>query len=408
MSPAEPASHPPVTYLDHAATTPMRPEAVEAMLPMLTERYANPSGAHRMARDANRAIDEARDELAGLLGCAPGDVVFTSGGTESDNLAVFGARRVGVGPTHETVVCAATEHHAVLDPVLALAGRTVGVHPSGRLDLDELVAVLDAEAVAFAAGEGPGVRLVSVMLVNNEVGTVQPLAEIAAIVRQHAPDAVLHTDAVQGFCALDLAAVAAPADLVTISAHKFGGPKGLGVLVARPSVVLAPRQVGGSQERARRPGTPDVAGIVATVVAARLTADERAAEVERLGQLRERLVSGLLATVDDLTETGVGGGDARAERVDRVPGIAHLGIGGVESEALLFLLEREGVFASAASSCSSGAMEASHVLTAMGVDDDRAKGALRLSLGWASTDADVDRALAVIPPAVEQLRRFAL
>jgi cysteine desulfurase len=401
-----------VAYLDHAASTPMRPEAVEAMLPFLTDRYANPSGAHRMAREARRAIDEARDDLAEVLGCAPGEVTFTSGGTESDNLAVFGARRettaAGDGTVGGMVVCSAVEHHAVLDPVLALGGRTVAVDPGGRVDLDDLAEVLDVAAASHAAGEAPPVRLVSVMTANNEVGTLQPLTEVAALVRRHAPEAVLHTDAVQGLCAVDLAAAAAVADLLTVSAHKFGGPKGLGVLVGRAGTVVAPRQLGGGQERGRRPGTQDVAGIVATAVAARITAESRAGETVRLAALRDRLVDGLLGAIDDVIETGVATVDGRPDRSGRVPGIAHLCVGGVESEALLFLLERVGVFASAASSCSSGAMEASHVLTAMGVPPERAVGSLRLSLGWASTDADVDHALAVIPPAVAQLRQFAL
>ncbi len=412
VSDAPASSHEtPTAYLDHAATTPMRPEAVEAMLPLLTERYANPSGAHRMARDANRALDEAREEMAELLGCAPGEVVFTSGGTESDNLAVFGAHpsatdaKVGADGL---VVCSAIEHHAVLDPVLALGGLTVGVDAAGCVDVDELAAVLDDAVAAHDAGEGPGVRLVSVMAVNNEVGTVQPLARVAEVVRRHAPGALLHTDAVQGFCAFDLAEVTAVADLVTVSAHKFGGPKGTGALVVRQGVTLDARQLGGGQERGRRPGTPDVAGIVAATRAARSTAAERDVEGERLAKLRDRLVGGLSATVPDLVETGVPSVDGMPDRSGRAPGIAHVCIGGVESESLLFLLERSGVFASAASSCSSGAAEASHVLAAMGVSPDLAAGALRLSLGWASTESDVDRALEAIPPAVEQLRRFAL
>lgn len=404
-------------YLDHAATTPMRPEAVEAMLPFLTERYGNPSGAHRMARDARRAIDDARDGMAELLGCAPADVIFTSGGTESDNLAVFGAGRAdadldagdhALTARHGLAVCSAVEHHAVLDPVLALGGATVGVDRTGRLDLDDLVRVLEAAAARQRAGEGPGVRIVSVMTANNEVGTLQPVAEVVELVRRLAPAAVVHTDAVQGFCALDPAADLAGVDLLTISAHKFGGPKGVGVLVARPSVRLDPRQVGGSQERGRRPGTQDVAGIVAAATAARLTAESRPAEVERLAKMRDRLVEGLLAAVPDVVETGVPTTDGLTDRSGRVPGIAHLCLGGVETEALLYLLERAEVFASAASSCSSGAMETSHVLAAMGVAPELAVGSLRLSLGWASTDAEVDHALAAIPPAVEQLRRSPL
>ena len=402
-------------YLDHAATGPMRPDAVEAMLPFLTDRYANPSGAHRWARDARRAIDEAREELAELLGALPGDIVYTSGGTEADNLAVFAASRAGADPVTVSagvVVCSAIEHHAVLDPVEQLGGRVVGVDATGRLDTEELVEVLTAEAARREAGEGPGVRLVSVMAVNNEIGTLQPLDRIAKLVRRHAPDAVLHTDAVQAFCWTDLAHVARNVDLLNVSAHKFGGPKGVGALVVRPSAAVRPLQVGGGQERGRRSGTQNVAGIVAMTVAARLAAADREAEIARLGALRDRLLDGLLATVPDIVETTApaavpaAGPDRAIDRSGRAAGIAHVCIAGVESEALLFLLERAEVFASAASSCSSGAMEPSHVLAAIGVDPALARGSLRLSLGWTTTAAEIDHALAVIPGAVAQLRRF--
>jgi cysteine desulfurase len=404
-------------YLDHAATTPMHPEAIEAMLPFLDQRFANPSGAHRLARDARRAIDDARDLFASLVGARPGEVVFTSGGTESDNLAVFGAARSrteraeGAAPGQVpagVVVCSATEHHAVLDPTLALGGRTVAVDRTGRLDLDDLARVLEAEAARAATGESTGVRLVSLMSVNNEVGTVQPLAEAATLVRELAPEAVLHTDAVQAFCWTDLPEVVAPVDLVSLSAHKFGGPKGVGVLVVREGVALSPRQLGGGQERGHRSGTQNVAGIVAASVAARVTAERRTGEVERIAKLRDRLLDGLVASVPGLVETAAVAGPAGPDRARRVPGVAHVCIEGVESEALLFLLEKAEVYASAASSCSSGAMESSHVLAAMGVAPELMAGSLRLSLGWSTTDAEVDHALATIPPAVERLRSFGI
>jgi cysteine desulfurase len=212
---------------------------------------------------------------------------------------------------------------------------------------------------------------------------------------------------VQGFCWLDVARVTAPFDLVSVSAHKFGGPKGVGVLAIRSGVELAARQVGGGQERGRRSGTQNVAGIVAMAVAAARTADQRHEEIERVTKLRDRLAEGLLATVPGIVETGVPAGAAGPDRSHKVPGICHLCIPGVDSESLLFLLEKGEVFASAASSCASGAVEPSHVLAAMGARRSLAQGSLRLSLGWASTDADVDRALAVIPPAVERLRLFS-
>ncbi len=369
-------------YLDHAASTPMRPEAIEAMLPFLSGRFANPSGSHAAARDARKVVEEARDVVAACLGCLPGEVVFTGCGTEADDLAILGIVRRHGG----TAVCTAIEHHAVLHPVEHLGGRVVGVDATGVVDLAALADVLDAETT-----------VVSVMLANNEVGTVQPLGAVAALVAERAPRAVLHTDAIQGAAWLDVAETAAMAQLVSISAHKFGGPKGVGALVVREGVTVEPLLLGGGQERERRSGTHNVAGIVAMAEALRLTTDERVATVARVGALRDRLVDGIVASVPGVVET--------VPRAVKVAGSAHVCIEGVESEALLFLLDRAGVCASAASSCASGAMDPSHVLAAMGVPKEVALGALRLSLGAASTDADVDRALEVIPEVVTKLRR---
>jgi cysteine desulfurase len=344
-----------------------------------------------VARDARRAVDEARDVLAEVVGCESGEIVFTSGGTESDNAAVFGAIRRHGG----TVVCTAIEHHAVLEPVEALHGRAVAVDARGVVDLDALGAALD-----------PSVRLVSVMLANNEVGSIQPLDAVAAIVHAEAPAARLHTDAVQAMCWLDLSAAAAPADLVSLSAHKFGGPKGVGALVVRKGVELEPLLLGGGQERDRRSGTHNVAGIVGMASAARLAADERKEAVDRLAELRDRLAAGLIAAVDGAVETGVPMGPGGPDRTHKIAGNCHLCFEGVESEALLFLLERGGVQASAASACTSGAMSASHVLAAMGIPAALTHGSLRLSLGWSSTADDVDLALEVIPPAVARLRQY--
>src|SRR4051812_39687727 len=369
-------------YLDHAATTPMRPEAVDAMLPFLTERFGNPSGSHAVAREALKALDEARDVVAGCLGARPGEIVFTAGGTEADNLAIVG--RHGVRPG--AVVCTAVEHHAVLHSCRALPeSRTAPVRPDGVVDLAALAALLD-----------PTVTVVSVMLANNEVGTIQPLAEVAQAVRAAAPDAVLHTDAVQAFPWLDVAGLAAEADLVAVSAHKFGGPKGVGALVVREGVVIEPIIHGGGQERDRRSGTYNVAGVVGMAAAMQATVAGRDATVERVGRLRDRLADGLLSGVPGTTETG--------DRKAKIAGNCHLSFTGVESEALLVLLDGAGVCASAGSACTSGAVEPSHVLTAMGVPTERAMGALRLSLGVTTTAADVDLALEVIPPAVERLR----
>lgn len=369
------------TYLDHAATTPMRPSAVEAMLPFLSERFANPNGSHRFARAARRALDEARESIAGVLGVRPGEVVFTSGGTESDNTAVAAAPG--------RAVCPAAEHHAVLHPVERSGGRVVGCLADGSVDLDRLAEALDAAVAADVA-------VVSVMAVNNEVGTLTDLAAVAAVVRERAPGALLHTDAVQAPCWLDVRSIAPLVDLMSFSAHKFGGPKGVGILTVRDGVRLAPLLVGGGQERERRSGTQNVAGIVATEAALRETDADRAAETGRIAVLRDRLVDGIVAAVDGVHET--------VPRSRKVAGSAHLCIEGVESESLLFLLDEGEVCASAASACASGAMEPSHVLSAMGVDRRLAAGALRMSLGTTTTAADVDRAVEVVTAAVTRLR----
>jgi len=369
-------------YLDHAATTPMRPEAVEAMLPFLTERFGNPSGSHAVAREARKALDEARDMVAACLGARPGEIVFTGSGTEADNLAIVGHHHTRPGP----VVCTAVEHHAVLHACRALPeSRLAPVRPDGVVDLEKLGALLDSS-----------VTVVSVMLANNEVGTVQPLDDVARTVRAAAPEAVLHTDAVQAFSWLDVADLAAAADLVAVSAHKFGGPKGVGALVVRDGVAIEPIIHGGGQERDRRSGTYNVAGIIGMAAAMQVTAGQRAETVARVQVLRDRLADGLLAAIPDAVETG--------DRVNKVAGNCHISFPGVESEALLVLLDGAGVCASAGSACTSGAVEPSHVLTAMGVPSDRAAGSLRLSLGATTTEADVDLALEVIPPAVERLR----
>ena len=374
------------TYLDHAATTPVRPEAVTAMLPYFDERFANPSGSHRFARAARAAVDDAREVVAGVLGCEPGEVVFTSGGTEGDNTAVLGAvaRRPGVA------VCPAAEHHAVLAAVEQVRHRIVPTTATGAVDLDALRDTLR---------DCPDVAVVSVMAVNNEVGSVNHLADIAAVVRESAPGALLHTDAVQAPCWLDLRDITPHVDLLSLSAHKFGGPKGVGVLVAKAGVPYTPLLVGGGQERERRSGTHNVPGIIAMAEALRLTDAERAAELPRLTALRDRLVDRLQAELPGVHET--------VPRDAKVAGSAHVCIEGVENEALLFLLDEAEVCASAASACAAGAMEPSHVLAAMGVPRGLALGALRLTLGRTTTEDDVERGADAVVGAVRRLRRAA-
>jgi len=377
-------------YLDHAATSPLLTEAKEAMGPWLAGGFGNPSGSHSIARAARKAIEEARDTVADCLGVLPGNVVFTGGGTESDNLAVLGRARAVPGP----LAVSAIEHHAVLHAAHAaerLAGtpvRTIGCSTDGIVDLDALGSALD-----------DSVSLVSVQLVNNEVGTLQPLAEVARIVRRRAPGAALHTDAVQAAPWYDVAQLGAGADLVSVSAHKFGGPQGVGALAFRRPVELEPLLYGGPQEWERRAGTHNVAGIVGMAAALEVTARQRDAACRRVRALRDRLLAGLLVRTASTYETAAGR--------EKAPGHCHVTIDGVESEALLVLLDGYGVCASAGSACASGAMEPSHVLTAMGYSAEQALGALRLTLGHASTEADVDLALRAVPAAVAQLRGFS-
>jgi cysteine desulfurase len=375
------------TYLDHAASTPMRVEAIEAMTPYLDGMYANPSGSHRFAREARKALDEARDLVATTLGCKPGEVVFTSGGTEGDNHAILGAvRRFG-----GVAVCPAAEHHAVLHCVEHVNGEVVRVNNVGTVDLDDLQRVLEE------ATEEQPITVVSVMAVNNEVGSITPMRDVARIVRKYAPNAILHTDAVQAACWVDLREITPLVDALSLSAHKFGGPKGVGVMVLKTGKNLEPLIFGGGQERDRRSGTHNVSGIIATAKALEVTDKTRAEETERVTKLRDRLVDEIRAKVDGVLET--------VPREHRVPGVAHLCFSGLENEALLFLLDQADVYASAASACASGAMEPSHVLEAMGIERSWSNGALRLSLGHTTTDAEIDLAVSAIVSAVNQLRR---
>jgi len=370
-------------YLDHAATTPVRPEVVEAMLPFFTDQFGNPSGAHSVGRAARQAIDEARDQVAAALGADPGEVIFTSGGTEADNLALMGAYATGAG----SIICSAIEHHAVLRCVEALDGLTCPVTSEGVIDLDALAEMLD-ESVA----------VVSVMLVNNETGVIQPLHKVRRLMEKRAPKALLHTDAVQAVPWIDVASMAKLADLVSVSAHKFGGPQGVGALIVRKGVKLAPLARGGGQERERRSGTQNVAGIVGMARAIVAAGQERDALVKRIAPLRNRLVDTLLTSVPGAFETG--------DRPQKIAGNAHLCFEGVESEALIVLLDESGLCVSAGASCSSGAMEPSHVLTAMGITDRLALGSLRMTLGRTTTDYEVDVAVKAIPDAVARLREI--
>ena len=386
-----------LTYLDHAATTPLRPEVAAAMAEVHRGNVVlgNPTGSHPPAQRARRLLEEARDEVAAFLGRDPGDIVFTSGGTESANLAVLGPAEAARREKGEAVVlCSAVEHPAVRESARAAAKagidvRELPVDAHGIVELDALARALSSR-----------ITVVAVMTANNETGVIQPLHDIVETVRRRAPNASVFTDAVQAALSLNLAEATAGADLVSVSAHKVGGPVGVGALAVNGRVVLEPRQYGGGQERERRSGTQDVAGAVGLATALRLVAAERAAAAPRLEALRDRLAEGLLASLEGAHRTV-----APAPGVAVLPGHLHLCVPGVEREEVLVALGAEGVCISGGSSCASGALQPSHVLAAMGVAPELAAGALRFTLGHGTTDADIDRALAVVPAVIAALRQ---
>jgi cysteine desulfurase len=381
-----------VIYLDHAATTPLRPEVAEEMAPLLGETYGNPSGSHSVARAARRVLDDARERLAGALSCEPGEIVFTSGGTEADNLAVTGAAlgAMASGADSPVVCCSAVEHPAVIEPVRWLGGLELPVDRDGVVDLGLLDAILAVEL--------DRVVLVSVMTANNETGVIQPVGDVVRLVRELAPNALVHTDAVQALAWKDLGEATSGADLVTVSAHKVGGPKGVGALVARGEARrrLAPILRGGPQERDLRAGTPNLPGIVGFARAAELAVAERAAVAARAAELGAALFEGIVTEVPDAV--------LAVRDAPRLSAILNVGFPGTDSEELLVLLDQHGVAASAGSACASGALDPSPVLLAMGVPEAEAKSYVRLSLGRQTTAAEIGAAAQVIGSCVRQLR----
>jgi len=384
-----------LVYLDHAATTPLRAEAREAMLPYLGERFGNPSASYARARQAQRAVEDGRRTVAEVLGCRPSEVVFTSGGTESVNAAIKGvafAQQLARLGNH--IVTSAIEHHAVLhsSQYLEKFGFDVTYLP---VDAHGLV---DPAAVAEAVG--PRTVLVNIMLANNEVGTIEPMAEIAQAVKGRARSlgrrVPLHTDAVQAPCSLDLNVDRLGVDLLSLSAHKFGGPKGAGVLYLRRAIPFLSQLSGGGQERQRRAGTENVAGIAGTAVALRLAAAEREAYARHCGRLRDRLVDGIRSSIP--------GAELSGHPQGRLPNNAHFTFEGVEGDALVAALDGAGIAGSAGSACTSSVWEPSHVLVAMSVPLSRAIGSLRLTVGSENTDEEIDYALSVLRGVVERLR----
>ncbi len=386
-----------MVYLDHAATTPMHPAAVEAMTAVLGT-VGNASSLHTSGRAARRRIEESRELIADRLGARPSEVIFTAGGTESDNLAVKGiywARR-DADPRHRRIVTTEVEHHAVLDAVNWLAEHEgarvtrLPTSPDGSVSAAALREVLQTH---------DDVALVSVMWANNEVGTVLPVAELAAVAAEFGVP--LHSDAVQAVGQLPVDFAAGPLSAMSLTAHKFGGPAGVGALLLRRDVGCVPLLHGGGQERDIRSGTADVAGAVGMAAAVRIAVDGLQAQGVRLRALRDRLVDGVLAGIDDVILNG-------ARDPLRLPGNAHFTFRGCEGDALLMLLDANGIECSTGSACTAGVAQPSHVLVAMGADPASARGSLRFSLGHTSVDADVDALLAVLPGAVDRARRAAL
>lgn len=385
-----------MVYLDHAATTPMHPAAVEAMTAVFGT-VGNASSLHTSGRTARRRIEESRELIADKLGARPSEVIFTAGGTESDNLAVKGiyrARRDG-DPRRVRIVTSRVEHHAVLDSVDWLVeheGAQVSWLPTAA---DGSVS---AAALREALRSHDDVALVSVMWANNEVGTVMPIAELAAVAAEFGVP--MHSDAVQAVGQLPVDFAASGLSAMSVAAHKFGGPQAVGALLLRRDVACTPLLHGGGQERDIRSGTPDVAGAVGMAAAMRIAVDGLDANSARLRALRDRLVEGVLAEIDDVRFNG--------SVESRLPGNAHFTFRGCEGDALLMLLDANGIECSTGSACTAGVPQASHVLIAMGADAATARGSLRLSLGHTSVDADVDEVLRVLPAAVDRARRAAL
>jgi len=388
-------------YLDHAATTPMVPEAIEAMTRQLAV-HGNASSLHAAGRSARRVVEESREAVAQALGARPSEVVFTSGGTEADNLAIKGVfwSRRAADPRRTRILVSAVEHHAVLDCVEWLAAHA-GAVPVW-LEVDE-VGRVRPETVRAAIEQDPAsVALVSVMWANNEVGTVQPVADIARIAHEYGVPA--HSDAVQAIGQLPVDFAASGLDALSVTGHKFGGPVGVGALLITRDLAVTPVLHGGGQEREIRSGTLDTPGIAGFATALRLAVDRQPAVAGQLIGLRDDLIARVRAAVPD----AILNGDPASALDARLPGNAHFSFPGCEGDALLMLLDARGVECSTGSACTAGVARPSHVVLAMGADDDLARATLRFSLGHTSSEADVDALLGVLPGAVERARKAGL
>ena len=378
-------------YLDHAATTPVRAEVLEAMQPYFGARFGNPSSAHRWGREARAALDEARERVAHAIGAAPDEVCFTSCGTEADNMAVLGVWRARRGDGRRALVTTPIEHKAVLAAAHEAANeggeeRLLAMTPQGIVDGGSFTRLVRAD-----------VAVCSVMWVNNEIGVQQDVPALAA--HASAAGVVFHTDAVQAFGKVEVNARTTPFDLLTLSGHKIGAPKGIGALYIRRGTPMHPLFFGGAQDRGRRPGTENVAMAVGLACAAELAVAERAHECATLGAMRDRLEAAILARIPDAVIHGRG--------APRAPHITNVSAPGTDSESLLMALDLRGVACSSGSACQSGSITPSHVLSAIGVGPDLTSAAIRMSLGALTTDADIDRVAELFPALVEKARRLA-
>lgn len=378
-------------YMDHSATTPVDPSVLQKMLPFFSEKYGNPNSVHAWGREVRTAVDEARANVAHLLNADPREILFTGGGSEADNLAIKGVAETLSGKGRH-VITSAIEHHAVLDTVkwLANEGFEVTILPvdsSGRVSVED-----------FRAAVRPDTILATVMYANNEVGTIQPIRELGEICRERG--ILFHTDAVQAAGHLPLDVKDLPIDLLTMAAHKMYGPKGVGALYVRKGVRLAPLVHGGGQEFGLRSGTENTAGIVGFGAAAELAVRRIAnGEIDEERRLRDRLIDGILSRIEDVILTG--------HRTERLPFHASFCIRYIEGEAMLLRLDFSGIGASSGSACTSGSLEPSYVLLAMGLDHATAHGSLRLTLGKDTTEEDIDTILDTLPPIVENLRAMS-
>lgn len=401
MTSSERSSPATTAYLDHAATTPMHPEAAQVLAEQLA-RTGNASSLHASGRAARRVVEESREVIAECLGARPSEVVFTSGGTEANNLAIKGLywARHDEDAVRDRVLFSSIEHHALLDPVTWLAAHegaridTTPVDRQGRILVEALREQVEADPASVA--------VVTTMWANNEMGTVQPVADVVALAREHGVP--VHSDAVQAAGYLPLDFGASGLDAMTVTSHKLGGPVGVGALLVRREVSPVALVHGGGQERDLRSGTVGVALIASFARALEITKERQTATSTRIESLRRRLVDGIVAAVPD----AVVNGDPEPGPDHRLPNIAHVTFPGCEGDAMLMLLDAQGVEVSTGSACQAGVPQPSHVLLAMGYDDEAARGSLRISLGHTSTEADVDRLLAVLPQVHERAVRASL